>query len=140
FQAEDGIRDGHVTGVQTCALPILNGREKSGKNAVGSLAAGPAATVIAWSFASSACIPPTASTAYQAMPMTMAIFNTNWKRSVHKTPHKPPSVTYKPVNGIRTKTQINFEVDSLNPRLMATIAVIALVTHPRIRQFISKPR
>src|SRR5439155_17447075 len=22
--AEDGIRDGHVTGVQTCALPILN--------------------------------------------------------------------------------------------------------------------
>src|SRR5437660_7341670 len=25
FQAEDGIRDGHVTGVQTCALPILTG-------------------------------------------------------------------------------------------------------------------
>src|SRR6266508_6226701 len=24
FQAEDGIRDGHVTGVQTCALPILD--------------------------------------------------------------------------------------------------------------------
>src|SRR5439155_15327380 len=24
FQAEDGIRDGHVTGVQTCALPIYN--------------------------------------------------------------------------------------------------------------------
>src|SRR5207253_3609612 len=23
FQAEDGILDGHVTGVQTCALPIL---------------------------------------------------------------------------------------------------------------------
>src|SRR5690625_5872715 len=22
FQADDGIRDGHVTGVQTCALPI----------------------------------------------------------------------------------------------------------------------
>src|SRR5690625_5587420 len=27
FQAEDGIRDGHVTGVQTCALPILSQRE-----------------------------------------------------------------------------------------------------------------
>src|SRR5437660_5436164 len=28
FQAEDGIRDGHVTGVQTCALPIFGrGRE-----------------------------------------------------------------------------------------------------------------
>src|SRR5690606_40377898 len=25
FQAEDGIRDFHVTGVQTCALPILHG-------------------------------------------------------------------------------------------------------------------
>src|SRR5690625_1140641 len=24
MQAEDGIRDGHVTGVQTCALPILD--------------------------------------------------------------------------------------------------------------------
>src|SRR5260370_31509538 len=26
FQAEDGIRDSSVTGVQTCALPISNGR------------------------------------------------------------------------------------------------------------------
>src|SRR6266487_4036620 len=25
FQAEDGIRDGRVTGVQTCALPISEG-------------------------------------------------------------------------------------------------------------------
>src|SRR2546430_12049049 len=28
FQAEDGIRDLTVTGVQTCALPILAAREK----------------------------------------------------------------------------------------------------------------
>src|SRR5689334_24806519 len=27
FQAEDGIRDGTVTGVQTCALPILQVRD-----------------------------------------------------------------------------------------------------------------
>src|SRR5690606_39744467 len=27
FQAEDGIRDFHVTGVQTCALPILGSAE-----------------------------------------------------------------------------------------------------------------
>src|SRR5689334_25225489 len=27
FQAEDGIRDGTVTGVQTCALPILLGKK-----------------------------------------------------------------------------------------------------------------
>src|SRR5690625_5833632 len=31
FQAEDGIRDGHVTGVQTCALPIsLHGEFRRG--------------------------------------------------------------------------------------------------------------
>src|SRR6266508_4891389 len=29
FQAEDGIRDGHVTGVQTCALPIFCRRSAS---------------------------------------------------------------------------------------------------------------
>src|SRR5437870_10726534 len=28
FQAEDGIRDGHVTGVQTCALPIFRGSDR----------------------------------------------------------------------------------------------------------------
>src|SRR5690348_17870480 len=28
FQAEDGIRDGRVTGVQTCALPILRRRRE----------------------------------------------------------------------------------------------------------------
>src|SRR5690606_39600867 len=29
FQAEDGIRDFHVTGVQTCALPICSARRVS---------------------------------------------------------------------------------------------------------------
>src|SRR5690606_40310467 len=29
FQAEDGIRDFHVTGVQTCALPIWNPSDHS---------------------------------------------------------------------------------------------------------------
>src|SRR5687767_15684456 len=31
FQAEDGIRDKLVTGVQTCALPILRPRRASGR-------------------------------------------------------------------------------------------------------------
>src|SRR4051794_41734304 len=36
FQAEDGIRDGRVTGVQTCALPIwLSGVPRRGKRASG---------------------------------------------------------------------------------------------------------
>src|SRR5437660_10779858 len=33
FQAEDGIRDGHVTGVQTCALPIFHQCESGGVQA-----------------------------------------------------------------------------------------------------------
>src|SRR6266702_5079561 len=39
FQAEDVIRDGHVTGVQTCALPILHGGwlEAWGERAKGSV-------------------------------------------------------------------------------------------------------
>src|SRR5690606_41139855 len=32
FQAEDGIRDFHVTGVQTCALPIFNRVYDEGKS------------------------------------------------------------------------------------------------------------
>src|SRR5690606_40777026 len=44
FQAEDGIRDFHVTGVQTCALPIygtrlLHHHRHQGGNAVAQLAA-----------------------------------------------------------------------------------------------------
>src|SRR5690606_39724719 len=35
FQAEDGIRGFHVTGVQTCALPIWCGRGGRGREARG---------------------------------------------------------------------------------------------------------
>src|SRR5690606_5904925 len=35
FQAEDGIRDFHVTGVQTCALPILPSAGAAGRLAAG---------------------------------------------------------------------------------------------------------
>src|SRR5690348_18292491 len=31
FQAEDGIRDGRVTGVQTCALPIYAAAKRGGE-------------------------------------------------------------------------------------------------------------
>src|SRR6266404_1511333 len=34
FQAEDGIRDKLVTGVQTCALPIFEGETGTGKEVV----------------------------------------------------------------------------------------------------------
>src|SRR5690606_40267211 len=36
FQAEDGIRDFHVTGVQTCALPILPRSDPSPQETVAS--------------------------------------------------------------------------------------------------------
>src|SRR5437016_6619301 len=39
FQAEDGIRDWSVTGVQTCALPILSSSIRPARSC-GSLAAG----------------------------------------------------------------------------------------------------
>src|SRR5690606_39702402 len=37
FQAEDGIRDFHVTGVQTCALPISEARVDLERGSVGRL-------------------------------------------------------------------------------------------------------
>src|SRR5689334_23581984 len=40
FQAEDGIRDGTVTGVQTCALPIYLGIEGSAREAANDLTRG----------------------------------------------------------------------------------------------------
>src|SRR5256885_11423673 len=43
FQAEDGIRDYKVTGVQTCALPISRpGGQRPGAGRRGPVAAGPA--------------------------------------------------------------------------------------------------
>src|SRR5690606_40189254 len=39
FQAEDGIRDFHVTGVQTCALPISTGNNRSESTATTSASA-----------------------------------------------------------------------------------------------------
>src|SRR2546422_6287001 len=44
FQAEDGIRDVAVTGVQTCALPISVRGGKNGANG----GCGPSTVVIAW--------------------------------------------------------------------------------------------
>src|SRR5439155_14519629 len=58
FQAEDGIRDGHVTGVQTCALPISpTARTSEAASASGRTRARhdarlkPRATYVAWSVA-----------------------------------------------------------------------------------------
>src|SRR5258708_15778252 len=47
FQAEDGIRDDLVTGVQTCALPICTARDAVGRSFRGVLRWQPAAAHIA---------------------------------------------------------------------------------------------
>src|SRR5262249_59328470 len=62
FQAEDGIRDWSVTGVQTCALPIFRRRSRTFRLSVagGAMSAGMYATVagatllaLYWGFARS---------------------------------------------------------------------------------------
>src|SRR5690606_40398071 len=53
FQAEDGIRDFHVTGVQTCALPISS--ISSGKAAVNRSNAAVDAAALAMAEAVAAC-------------------------------------------------------------------------------------
>src|SRR5215472_532743 len=71
--------------------------------------------------------------------MTTPIFRTNWNRSVHSTPQSPPMATYKPVKGTITKMQIASAVRSLTPMTTLTMLIMALVTQPRIKQFISSP-
>src|SRR5690606_39800255 len=51
FQAEDGIRDFHVTGVQTCALPISSQRLEAGQAGVERLTGGGGAEVIRFELA-----------------------------------------------------------------------------------------
>src|SRR5207253_3501390 len=46
FQAEDGIRDGHVTGVQTCALPIYLALRERKRQAISLLHAEPLAVFL----------------------------------------------------------------------------------------------
>src|SRR5689334_23768941 len=56
FQAEDGIRDGTVTGVQTCALPIwwIPARLRKSKKWLSAIAA--TSQKMVWSFPSSPLI------------------------------------------------------------------------------------
>src|SRR5207302_7664652 len=44
FQAEDGIRDFHVTGVQTCALPIFVERSQAAESIAGEYSIAPVGT------------------------------------------------------------------------------------------------
>src|SRR5690606_39533280 len=71
FQAEDGIRDFHVTGVQTCALPISSPPARAGSSSrwtrpsrtgcsarPGPRRSGTVPTLPGWSTLGAACTPP----------------------------------------------------------------------------------
>src|SRR5690625_7875590 len=67
FQAEDGIRDGHVTGVQTCALPIWTpcwsrrcSRPTARSRCTCPRGAGPRCSTAAWSREGAGCDSATA--------------------------------------------------------------------------------
>src|SRR5256885_5475690 len=53
FQAEDGIRDYKVTGVQTCALPILEKREGLSAEFLGHIRNADALAIVLRTFANS---------------------------------------------------------------------------------------
>src|SRR5699024_11278438 len=79
FQAEDGIRDRNVTGVQTCALPISPVAESS--------SAPPASTVPA-----SAASPESASPASVACPVSAGpSVNTGWSDAEASAADAPSS-------------------------------------------------
>src|SRR5271166_442609 len=69
FQAEDGIRDGHVTGVQTCALPIFREAfsSRGGLRRPAAKASRTPPRCSAWSMPSE----PEASTTSEAVPTTI---------------------------------------------------------------------
>src|SRR3982750_3370600 len=77
FQAEDGIRDLIVTGVQTCALPI------SASDDAVSVAAEPYGPI-------STCAPPSMSSAY-AGPARTASDPSSFRRSPTRRPRSPPA-------------------------------------------------
>src|SRR6266545_7546005 len=63
FQAEDGIRDKLVTGVQTCALPIFEGRGNGST----------------WTFLGSCAVPPRPCRRIVPVPVTLRREPTNEK-------------------------------------------------------------
>src|SRR5690606_22339772 len=76
FQAEDGIRDFHVTGVQTCALPIWKTGTSYGKRDAWSIGYNKKYTVGVWVGNFSGTGVPELSGANIATPLLFDIFNT----------------------------------------------------------------
>src|SRR5256885_11964728 len=57
FQAEDGIRDYKVTGVQTCALPICVFCDVSGQWSIGGVLGAQASGLLLMTSTPEACVP-----------------------------------------------------------------------------------
>src|SRR5256885_8960775 len=75
FQAEDGIRDYKVTGVQTCALPISSGRSRASSSCRNVMwASALDATCLAWN-----SVPSSSATPF-TRPRRVTIFATGLDR------------------------------------------------------------
>src|SRR5690606_39539349 len=72
FQAEDGIRDFHVTGVQTCALPICSGRVITIRRTRALSVAAPVVSLMAQAPGIGACAPPARSASATRAPSASA--------------------------------------------------------------------
>src|SRR2546422_5924142 len=92
FQAEDGIRDVAVTGVQTCALPISGSREErrvtEARIVLGGVASWPqempeAAAALAGTALEDAAIAAAAEAAYRpAKPLDNTDFDLSWRKQM----------------------------------------------------------
>src|SRR4051795_551780 len=84
FQAEDGIRDESVTGVQTCALPILDGDsgqifadyEEQTFGAVGHVRHLPMITRAGWQIERASQLDRVATSPFKSSTSARIIFNT----------------------------------------------------------------
>src|SRR5947209_1804620 len=83
--------------------------------------------------------PPDASTAKTASRITIPIFRTNWKRSVHNTPQSPESVEIDAVITIRPSAMPSASIFE-TPRTSIMILTIARLTHPMMIRLIGRPR
>src|SRR5690606_11460544 len=134
--AEDGIRAFHVTGVQTCALPISRARPRSRRTAIPAVATvtAPAATPAATSAGSETRSPlPRATTTHES-PHTIAAPIASRPR-VHTAEATPAT----PARARAATAQASAVVDaaaaagSSVPAMTTanTLAIVATVTQPR---------
>src|SRR5258708_29795337 len=101
FQAEDGIRDDLVTGVQTCALPILAGKTGTTNNADDVWFIGYTPTLLAgvwFGYDTPRPIAPHATGGHLAAPAWADFYLNGWREPATMTAHGrggPPRLVFR---------------------------------------------